>query len=68
MTRAFWLSTGIGIGVLVAHLVDSTPRGRAFFTDLNARAREFAAGVASGYRSREAELRDDPTRTAPQHP
>lgn len=58
MRSALWLIIGIGVGFVAAHLANRTDGGRAVFEDLNTRAREFGDGVASGYRSREAELRD----------
>jgi hypothetical protein len=57
MKNALWLVIGIGTGFLAAHQVNRTPAGRAFFEDLDARIQEFTGAVASGYRSRDAELR-----------
>ncbi len=61
MRSALWLLAGVGIGFVVAHQLNQVPRGRAVFGELNARTREFGEGIATGYRSREAELRGDAT-------
>ena len=61
MKNALWLVIGIGTGFLAAHQVNRTETGRAFLEDLDARIQEFTAAVASGYRSREAELSGTPT-------
>ena len=60
MKNALWLIIGIGAGFLAAHQVNRTAAGRAFFEDLDARIQEFTAAIASGYRSREAELSGPP--------
>lgn len=48
---------GVLAGFVAAHLINRTPAGRAFFADLDAKARDFGESVTSGYRTREAELR-----------
>jgi hypothetical protein len=57
MKSALFLVIGVGIGFLVAHQVAKTPQGKAFFDDVDAKAREFGSAVVDGYRAREAELR-----------
>ena len=52
------LSVGVAGGFLLAHTINSTPRGSEFFTGLDGRLKGFTAAVSEGYRSREAELRD----------
>lgn len=52
------LATGIALGFVAAHKVNQTPAGREFFTGLDSRIKHFQSSVADGYRSREAELRD----------
>lgn len=59
MKSALWLAVGVGVGFVVAHQLNRTPAGRALFEDLDARSRQFTGGIVDGYRSREAELRDD---------
>lgn len=49
---------GVLAGLIAAHLINRTPSGRAFFADVDAKVRDFAEGVTSGYREREAELRN----------
>ena len=60
MKNALWLVIGIGTGFLAAHQLNRTAGGRAVFAELDARMREFTAAVASGYHSRDAELRGAP--------
>ncbi|GAB3131364.1 hypothetical protein [Marisediminicola antarctica] len=60
MKNVLWLVVGIGAGFLAAHQVNRTEGGRAFFQELDARIQEFNAAVASGYRSRDSELRGAP--------
>ena len=59
MKSFFWLVLGVAAGFIAAHLANRTPAGRALFADLDQRTREFTGGIVDGYRSREAELRDD---------
>ncbi|MGV1035012.1 MAG: hypothetical protein ACOYBP_07330 [Microbacteriaceae bacterium] len=49
---------GVIAGFIAAHLINRTPSGRAFFADVDAKLRDFTDGVTSGYREREAQLRD----------
>ncbi len=51
------LVVGVAIGFVVAHQVNKTPQGRAFFEDVDSRAREFGGAIVDGYKEREAELR-----------
>jgi hypothetical protein len=57
MKNVLWLIVGIGIGFVAAHRVNKTPQGKAFFEDVDAKAKEFSGAVVDGYRAREAELR-----------
>ncbi len=57
MKNALFLAIGVAIGFVVAHQVSKTPQGRAFFDDVDSKAREFGSAVVDGYRAREAELR-----------
>jgi hypothetical protein len=52
------LSVGVVLGLAGAHLLNSTPRGRRFFGELDGGLDHFRAAVVDGYRSRDAELRD----------
>ena len=61
MKNSLWLVVGVGAGFLLAHRVNSTPRGRAFFEALDESTRRFGDAVAEGYRSRDAELRETDT-------
>lgn len=49
---------GVIAGFIAAHLINKTPSGRAFFAEVDAKLRDFSDGVSSGYREREAELRN----------
>jgi len=51
------LAVGVAAGFVAAHVVARTPEGKRFLDDVDARAREFGAAVAEGYKAREAELR-----------
>jgi hypothetical protein len=57
MKTFIWFVVGIGAGFVVAHEVNKTHQGKAFFTDLDAKAREFGEAISEGYHQREAELR-----------
>lgn len=57
MKNILWLVVGVGIGFYAAHQVNKTPQGRAFFEDVDSKAREFGDAVIEGYKAREAELR-----------
>ncbi|HEU0257165.1 MAG TPA: hypothetical protein VFQ96_04920 [Microbacteriaceae bacterium] len=57
MRRLVWLLTGVFVGFGLAHEMNKTDRGRAFFEAVNDRARDFRAAVGEGYRSRDTELR-----------
>lgn len=45
-------------GFVIAHQINKTQEGHRFFTEVDAKAREFGAAVADGYHQREAELRN----------
>ena len=57
MKKILFLVAGIGIGFFAAHQFSKTEQGRAFFDDVDSKAREFGSAVVDGYRAREAELR-----------
>ena len=57
MKSALFLVIGVAVGFLVAHQVSKTPQGKAFFDDVDSKAREFGSAVVDGYKAREAELR-----------
>jgi hypothetical protein len=57
LKNILWLVVGVGIGFYAAHQVNKTPQGRAFFEDVDSKAREFGDAVIEGYKAREAELR-----------
>ena len=55
--RSFFRSTaliaaGVAAGFAAAHFINSTPRGRAAFADLNERIGEVRAAIEQGYRAR----------------
>jgi len=56
MKNVIWLIIGVGAGFVVAHEVNKTQQGKAFFTELDTKAREFGEAISDGYRQREAEL------------
>lgn len=57
MKNVLWLVVGVGIGFYAAHRINQTPQGRAFFEEVDTKAREFGDAVVEGYKTREAELR-----------
>lgn len=57
MKNFIWLVVGVAAGFVVAHEVNKTQQGKQFFSDLDAKAREFGEAMSDGYRQREAELR-----------
>jgi len=57
MKYVFWLLAGVGLGFLVAHQVNRSEVGKAFFNDVDSKARQFSEAVAAGYRERVTELR-----------
>jgi len=57
MKSILLLGVGVAAGFAIAHQVGRTPKGRQFFDDVNAKAREFTSAVVDGYKAREAELR-----------
>ncbi|MWC00276.1 hypothetical protein [Agromyces seonyuensis] len=56
MQRVVWFVIGVAAGFVVAHQVNRTDSGRAFFESVNAKADAFSRAVADGYHEREAEL------------
>ncbi len=56
MKNVIWLIIGVAAGFVVAHEVNKTQQGKAFFTELDTKAREFGEAISEGYREREAEL------------
>ena len=57
MKSALFLVIGVAVGFVVSHQVAKTPQGKAFFDDVDSKAREFGSAVVDGYKAREAELR-----------
>ena len=57
MKNVLFLIAGVAVGFVVAHQVAKTPQGKAFFDDIDRKAREFGDAVVDGYRERESELR-----------
>lgn len=57
MKKFLWLVAGIGIGFLVAHQFNNTPKGKEFFKEFDKKTKEFSDSLIDGYREREAELR-----------
>ncbi len=57
MKKLLLLVVGVGIGFVAAHQLNKTPEGRAFFEDVDSKAREFGGAVVDGYKARETELR-----------
>jgi hypothetical protein len=52
------LTVGVAAGFAIAHQVSKTPEGQKFFADVDKKAKEFGDAVVTGYKSREAELKD----------
>jgi hypothetical protein len=57
MRSILFLIAGVAVGFVVAHQVAKTPQGKAFFDDIDRKARDFGDAVVDGYKTREAELR-----------
>ncbi|MDH6533003.1 hypothetical protein M2119_001240 [Aurantimicrobium minutum] len=57
MKQFFWLIVGILAGFVVAHKVNQTEQGKAFFANIDAKTRDFTEALIDGYKEREAELR-----------
>jgi peptidoglycan/LPS O-acetylase OafA/YrhL len=51
MGKFFTAVLGVISGFLIAHLVNETPEGRAFFQRVRATATTFTKGVRDAYRS-----------------
>ena len=56
MKKLLWFITGISLGVLAAKQIQENPKAAELANDLTARAKQFGAAVAEGYREREAEI------------
>ncbi|WP_022880837.1 hypothetical protein [Gryllotalpicola ginsengisoli] len=59
MKTFFAFVLGVALGFVAAHQANKTEQGKRFFSDLEAKARDFGAAVADGYHAREAELRNN---------
>ncbi len=57
MKQFFWLIVGVIAGFFVAHKVNQTEQGQAFFANVDAKTRDFTEALVEGYKEREAELR-----------
>ena len=57
MKQLFWLTVGVIAGFFVAHKVNQTEQGQAFFASIDAKTRDFTDALVEGYKEREAELR-----------
>lgn len=57
MKSFIWMVVGIAAGFVLAHEVNKTEQGNQFFSELDAKAREFGEAISEGYHQREAELR-----------
>lgn len=57
MKSIAYLILGIIGGFVVAHQVNRSQRGNAFFADIDEKMREFGDSIADAYKEREAELR-----------
>ncbi len=57
MKQFFWLIIGVIAGFVVAHKVNETESGKAFFSNLDAKTKDFTSALVDGYKEREAELR-----------
>lgn len=57
MKQFFWLIVGVIAGFVVAHKVNQTEQGKAFFANIDAKTRDFTEALVDGYKEREAELR-----------
>ena len=57
MKQLFWLTVGVIAGFFVAHKVNQTEQGQAFFATIDAKTRDFTEALVEGYKEREAELR-----------
>jgi hypothetical protein len=57
MKNVSWLTVGVGVGFVAAHIISRTPQGKQFFDNVDAKTKEFSAALVDGYKEREAELR-----------
>jgi hypothetical protein len=57
MKQLFWLIVGVIAGFFVAHKVNQTEQGQAFFATVDSKTRDFTEALVEGYKEREAELR-----------
>lgn len=58
MKYVLWLLAGVGLGFVVAHQVNRTEAGKAFFDDINNKTTQLTDALREGYRERAEELRD----------
>lgn len=56
MRTAIGVITGIAAGFTIAHFVNKTERGHAFFTQVNEQMDGFGEAVRAGYQARVEEL------------
>lgn len=56
MKKFFWLMTGVAAGLVIAKQIESNPRAQAVVDDATAKAKEFGAAIAEGFKEREAEI------------
>ena len=57
MGKVLLLVLGVAAGFVIAHQVSKTERGKQFFDDVDARAKDFGDTLIDTYRAREADLR-----------
>ncbi|RUR00729.1 hypothetical protein [Labedella endophytica] len=58
MKSLAYLVLGMLGGFVVAHQINRSRRGAAFFADIDEKMREFGDSIADAYKEREAELRE----------
>lgn len=56
MKHVLSIAGGVVLGFAAAHLVNATPRGRAFFESVNERLAGFREAVGEGYEARTEQL------------
>lgn len=55
MRRLWWVTVGVVIGFVAAHLVNRTPEGKALFERVNRGVDEFGKAFHDGYVDEEAQ-------------